>query len=271
MDRADANFVDILLGKTAAGRDPARWRTPVVSHAHRTLTKQDVFNYYSQPSIREALMLQLRAGPAIVVQNFGGGPTLRRLISPGGPDIRITQDAGEVDDAQDYQYWIERRAVEFHPVLGRRTTSSSTWILRTGSLRPTRNARRAPSTTPSMITPPFNPSSCASPAGTAFTSSERSAETSTSTTRVASRAPRSRRSQPLTKLKLDVAEPGQIRLDTSTLKQAGSLRGLYSLNQNTGLVCIPVEEEHLSDFHPEHATIRSVLGYVPRNARSLRP
>jgi DNA primase len=272
MDRFDAEFADTLMGKTAAGRDPARWRTPLIHHPHRTLTKKDVFNYYSQPSVREALFGQLRSGPAVVIQKFSGEPTLRRLVSPDEP-IRITQDAGDVDDPKDFQYWIERRAVEFHPVLGEKTNhvfvdvdpkEGVSWD----------DTRRATRLVHDLMEdhPAVDGVELRYTGGDGFHVIGRlSKDVHVDDARRLARSIVAPLTAEDPRLKLDTAGPGQIRLDTSTLKQAGSLRGLYSLNLNTGLVCRPVEEEHLSDFGPEDATIRRVLGYVPKNARSLRP
>lgn len=272
MDRFDAEFADTLMGKTAAGRDPARWRTPLVHNPHRTLSKRDVFNYYSQPPIREALVGQLRGNPAVIIQKFEGEPTLRRLITPTDP-IRITQDAGDVDDPADYQYWIERRAVEFHPVLGEKTDHVFVDIDPKPAIS-WKDTKRATRLVHDLMAdhPAVRGVELRYSGGDGFhVIGQLTGDVHVDDARRLARSIVAPLAAQDPRLTLDVARPDQIRLDTSTLKQAGSLRGLYSLNLGTGLACRPVEEEHLSDFQKEHATIRSILGYVPKNARSLRP
>lgn len=272
MDRADVLFADVLMGKTAAGRDPARWRTPLIVHPHRTLTKRDVFNYYSQPSIREAIVRQLRAGPVMVLQNFSGQPTFRRLLDPDTP-IRISRDSGDVDDPSDYQYWIERRAVEFHPVLGEKTQHAfidvdpKPGVPWSDVIAATRAAHDALEDHPDVQSVQLRFSG-----GDGFhVIGDLGRDVHVDDARRLAQSVASSLATSNPNLTPGEAGPWQIRLDTSTLKQTGSLRGLYSLNQATGLACIPLEEEHLESFRPEQATVRSVLGYMPRNERSLRP
>jgi len=54
-------------------------------------------------------------------------------------------------------------------------------------------------------------------------------------------------------------DPGQMRLDISTLRETGALRAAYSLAYPTGLVCLPIPPSQLSEFEKSDATINKVL------------
>jgi len=55
------------------------------------------------------------------------------------------------------------------------------------------------------------------------------------------------------KVTTGLAAPDQMRLDTSTLHEKGSIKAKYSLHHKTGLVAVPVEG--LDSFEPEQAKI----------------
>jgi hypothetical protein len=70
-------------------------------------------------------------------------------------------------------------------------------------------------------------------------------------------------------------KPGkeEIRLDTSTLKNKGSLRAPYSINTDTGRVALPLTPRELRGFSPEKAELSNVLDsqeFAPGIRRSKR-
>lgn len=247
-----------------------RWNDVIVKTKHHTLTKQDIFDYYSDPAIRRAILSQLKEGPSIVHQNFSDQEPVLKRWEKGEP-IHIRKDSGDVDDPKDYTYWIERRATEFHPTLGEKT--KRVWV----DLDPHESVewKKTKDITGKVSDliyqhPNVYDVEIRFSGGRGFhVLGELDKEMSTIEAKKLIEGVIAPMLHDKT-LSNTPPRKGQIRLDTSTFHNAGSLRGLYSLNKNTGLVCVPVEEEHLSTFEPHHATIDSVIGGRPRRAKSIR-
>jgi DNA primase len=256
-----------LLTKEA---QPKRWHEVLIHHPHRQLTKQQIFNYYSQDRVRNTILAQIKKSPTLIQQQFSPDkPVLKRWES--GKPIHIKRDAGDVNSPNDYQYWIERRATEFHPTIGPKT--SKIWL----DIDPTEGfpwekTKELVHLLADKIDnePGINATHIQFSGGRGFyIIGELSKEIPTDEARKwANDIARPFTEDP--SITMDIPTPGELRIDTSTLKNTGSIRGLYSLNSKTGLISIPVEREWLSSFNKEDATIKSVLGYTPKNEKSFR-
>jgi hypothetical protein len=267
LSKADMDFLSYF----AKEADSSRWNEVIVKTPIHSLTKQHIFDYYSTPSIRHAILKQLREGPAIVHQNFSHEEPVLKRWEKGEP-VHIQHDGGEVEDPKDYNYWIERRATEFHPTIGK--TTKKIWV--DLDPHPTYDWKKTKEMAGKVSDllykhPDVHDIELRFSGGTGF--------------HVVGELGKEMPTPEAKKLVEEIILPlahdrsittsmparkGQIRLDTSTLHEGGSLRGLYSLNKHTGLACVPVEPEHLHTFEAEHATINSVLGGNPRRAKPLR-
>lgn len=261
-----------FLTKLGVAGDSSRWKEIVINSLHHRLTKQDVFDYYSNPRIRASIVAQLRGKPAIIQQTFSpDDPTVIKRWERGSP-IQIDTDTGEVEDPKDYQYWIERRAVEFHPVIGPKTDVA--WVdIDPKDGHPWDSTKSITADVGEALYnhPDVDEVSYRFSGGRGFhVVAKLNKEMPTALAKelvTQAISPLADKSKGYT---LGIPKAGQLRLDTSTLKDTGSLRALYSLNKDTGLVCVPVEEENLMSFHPEFATISNVVGGRPRRAKPFR-
>jgi DNA primase len=258
--------------KLGIASDSSRWKEVVIKSLLHTLTKQDIFDYYSHPKIRAAMLSQLKGKPAIIHQSFDPDAPVVLKRWEGGQPIKLEHDSGEVNNPKDYQYWIERRAVEFHPVLGNKTNVA--WVdIDPKEGHPWENTKSITADVGEALSnhPDIGEVSYRFSGGRGFhVIAELNKEVHPDIARELVNsviAPLADKSKGIV---LGVPRTGQLRLDTSTLKDTGSLRGIYSLNKSTGLVCVPVEEENLMAFKPEYASIASVIGGRPKRATPFR-
>lgn len=268
MDKSELDFFEKLASRYGTG--PERWHDTIVSTPHGHLSKQSMFNYYSMPVIREAIMAQIKNNPSIIYQHFSPTEPVLKRWEKGQP-IVVRTDAGNVEDPSDYQYWIERRAVEFHPALGDKT--KTVWVdIDPGDQFDWKKTKETVQKVKDLVDrhKDVHDASIRFSGGNGFyVIGELKDEIPTDQAKPLVQG----LLKPLMEdksLTMGFARPDQLRLDTSTLKNTGSIRGIYSLNKNTGLVSIPVEEEHLEEFEPEHASIFHVVGRIPPRAKAIR-
>lgn len=255
-----------------AGQGEKRWESVIIESPLASLTKKDVFNYYSEPRIRAAVLKDLAGREAIVRQNFT--PEFVILKRKEGKNlIRIEQDKKDVNNPKDFSYYIERRTTEFHPVF--KTTEPRVVVdLDPRPQFPFEETKRYAGQIADLLKSRFP--------GVTSTEIRYSGGRGfyvIGNLQKPVHVDKSRRMlkdllAPLTEAdeRLTVGVPStseQMRLDISPLKRRGSVRGLYSLNANTGLVSVPVKD--LAAFDPKKdATIEAVLGRKPREARHVR-
>ncbi len=234
--------------------DPLRWDKPIIAPEEgEPLTKRDVFNYYSDMNIRRKLLAQLRGRPVIGIQSLD--PTrhvLRRNRIKDDP-IRINKAERDADNPKDLAWFTERRFSEFHPVIGERV--KQVWV----DIDPDKKvpANRVKDITTQIAKklktlPSVKDTEVAFSGGRGFHVR--------GNLKGLMHVDEARRSlnrllkpvvQDAEDLTLSPPQEGEVRLDTSTLHDKGSLRALYSLNSDTGLAAVPVDLSKLKDFDPK--------------------
>jgi DNA primase len=228
-----------------------------------TVTKHDIAEYYSDPKIRAHLLAQLQDTPVLVALSTPKGESVYRRNHPsGGKDIVITQAVGDSHDKQDLAWFTDRRYSEFHPVVGKKTTRA--WVdvdpgtrVTLGKLKPL--VKEVHGLLKEL--PGIKDVEIAYSGGRGFhvradldkakdvdsvrreLNAQLEKHFGTRKGIVSNRPPRA----------------NQIRLDTSTLRNKGSVRAVYSINSETGRVALPVELENLDAFNPSQAELRTIL------------
>lgn len=250
--------------------DQARWNDVLIDAPKVRLTKKEVFNYYSDPKVRRELLDDLRDRNAIVLQTFSQGQHVRKRNEAGRP-IEIRHYSKNVNDPRDFTYFTERRATEFHPVLGKKERVMIV-DLDPGESFPWEDARQVAGDVRDVmsIMPGVKETEVRFSGGRGFyvlgwMNSAQDIDKS----REALKKPLRELALAHGKLTLGPAKPDELRLDLSSMKEEGSIRGLLSLNAQTGLVSVPVVD--LETFEPHRdATIEAVLGKKPKDAPHVR-
>ena len=227
------------------------------------VTKHDIAEYYSDPKVRAHLLAQLQDSPVLAVLTTPKGePVYRRTHPSGGKSITITQATGDPHNKQDLTWFTDRRYSEFHPVIG--TQTARAWVdVDPGEKVPLEKTKPLVREIHGLLgeLPGVKNVEVAYTGGRGFhVRAELDEPEDTDQVRknlnaliqthfgsrkniVSNRAPR----------------VNQVRLDTSTLKNKGSVRAMYSINSATGRVALPVTLEELDRFRPSQAELHKIL------------
>lgn len=219
------------------------------------LTKRDVHNYYMDPVIQQRILAALQGRDLVATMSRSPEKQIVKRYRRQNEPIRI-------NSKDDLEYHAARRYTEFHPTVGRQT--QEVWVdidpgksVSLEKLKPAvedveRVVRSLPNVRDSAIS--FSGGRGFHVRG--FLDKPRD------TTRMRKKL-ESELGSILESNRAYTATPpraNQIRLDTSTLHDKGSLRAPYSLNAQTGLVAVPLKREELENFDPiRDATPEAVL------------
>lgn len=236
------------------------------------VTKHQIAEYYSDPEVRSALLRQIRNKPVLAVQARPDKQFIRRN-APDGTPIRILQAVNDAKNKNDLAWYTDRRYSEFHPTIGKKT--KQIWVdIDPGPGRTTESLKPVAVDVEHLLRklPEVKKTQISYSGGRGFyVRGELKRKTDTNEAR-------KRLEQHLEKAKL----PGtvqrkprgeEVRLDTSTLHNKGSIRADYSLNAATGRVAIPLTQRELRGFSPEQADVKRVLKekeFAPGIPRSKR-
>lgn len=98
-------------------KDPKRWQEVIIDSPFAKLTKQDVYDYYQRSDIRNKILDAVRApGTEETI--------LRQSFSPGRTILRRKDHQGDLIDlrkSKDFNTWAKLRMTEVHPVFGKQT------------------------------------------------------------------------------------------------------------------------------------------------------
>lgn len=98
---------------TAEVKHASRWDDVVIHNkeTNETLTKRDIYRYYSSENVKKTLFAQIKDSPVM----------MRQAMDPSDSWIKrnpvIRKNVNDAADPEDLQFYIERRHVEFHPTM----------------------------------------------------------------------------------------------------------------------------------------------------------
>ena len=237
------------------------------------LTKHDIAEYYSDPSVQQLIMDQIKNRPVLSVQTHKDRTVYRRN-NPNRTPIRISRAENRPNDRNDLAWYTDRRYAEFHPVVGKRTRQA--WVdIDPGPDRPLSQVKKDVVEVDNAL------KALSEMKGTriVYSGGRGFHVKGELKKRMATDDIRKVVQQAVNKLDIRDSltnkppEGGQVRLDTSTLKDQGSLRADYSLNSETGRVAVPLTQRELKGFRPEQASVKRVLTekeFAPGIRRSRR-
>ena len=231
--------------------DPYRWDQVVIKTTEGPdLTKRDVFNYYTDPTIRKKIVEQLKDRPVLAVQTFNPDRSVYRRNHSADKPIAISSASRDAQDATDLGWYAERRFTEFHPVIEKKT--DEVWV----DIDP--GESHTPDTVKPIVkavnavvenVPGVKNTQVAYSGGRGYyVKGELDSSASTDAMRKALSKHLKPVIQSYAEATMDTPSKDQVRLDISTLHDKGSIRALYSLNKDTGRVSVPVAIEALDNF-----------------------
>jgi DNA primase len=221
------------------------WKQALIETDKKRMTRRSILNYYKRNA--KKIWPFLKGQYVIVVLAPKKNKFVLRRKGPDGKYIKLTKLEG-IDDPRSFEYWIHRRAVEFHPVITTATTPL-VWVdIDPNFLPSTRSsmARKAKAAIPTIRQVLRDEFAVKRPR--VYRSGKRGFH-------VEGTLPRSKN---VDKLRIDlrraldeafaddplfttsIPKKGQIRLDTTLIKNLGSIRAPYSLS-TLGMPKIPVK------------------------------
>lgn len=232
----------------------AEWNEPIIKTPDgQVLTKKDVYGFYNNPIIRKKLVSHLKDGRTIVVQSFAPGNNVLRRKDDHGREIKIEKAYGSVFDPNSLDFWSERRATEFHRVLGKTTDVYVVDIDPKPHIDFEETKRVTKQVADALLDLPEVKNT------TIYYSGNRGFHVVSSLKKP---MPTNKARENLKKV-LSYFEPmgysihqdSPIRLDLAPMKNGGSYRAPYSLSAETGLVSIPVPRNELMEFEKNQAAM----------------
>lgn len=98
------------------------WSEVLIARKGKRLTRKQIRDYYKR--VQKKIWPFLKGQTVMVIFAPAKNVFVRRRNGPNDKHIKLTKLEG-IDDPRSYEYWINRRVVEFHPVL---TTKSSSLL-----------------------------------------------------------------------------------------------------------------------------------------------
>jgi len=246
-------------------KDPKRWQEVIIDGPFGKLTKQDVYDYYQRPDIKNKILGAIRAS--------GSEETiLRQSFSPDNSVLRRKDHQGELIDlrkAKDFNTWSKLRMSEVHPVFGK-TTNTLLADIDPGEKVPWNKVKSIAET----IAKTMNTSDDVKDIQVQFSGDRgfyvkgilnQAINVSDARNKVKDLMQGLAQRPDVT---LGVAKPNQIRIDTTPLKNRGSVKAPYSLSAVTGLVAAPIDLNKLpgvqrSDFKIEKIKTATKKEFAP--------
>lgn len=230
----------------------------LVDGEHAKLTKSQVSDYYMDPRTRKRIIPQLTGRPAMLIQHHPD-PVVRRKDKKGA-EIMIEEGANGPDNPADYVNWVSQHTVEFHPVHGEEVDHLYVDIDPKGNV-PWEKTKEITKMVATVLRgePDVTGARVVYSGGRGFyVKAPLQQPIGTDKARARLQKLLAQIPEHIPMATLGIPGPSQVRLDTSTLHQSGSLRAEYSINGKTGLVSMPVH--HLDKFEKTDATIEKALG-----------
>lgn len=95
------------------------WNEVLIERKGKRLTRKYIRDYYKR--VQKKIWPFLKDQTVMVIFAPSKNTFVRRRNDPSGKHIRLTRLEG-IDDPHSYEYWINSRVIEFHPVLTSKMT-----------------------------------------------------------------------------------------------------------------------------------------------------
>jgi hypothetical protein len=235
-------------------KKPERWNDPIIQAPFATLTKKQVFKYYTNPVVKNEILKAVGNREVVVRQSFSPGKDVLRRKDPLGHLIKF-------ETPKEFRQLAEKRLSEVHPTFGRHVNFLLADIDPQKNVPWEKTKAIAETVAKTMkMHPDVKKVEVQFSGGRGFY-----------VRGIMDKAIKVDQARALTQKVLhgitkrpDVTfgvthAPDQIRLDTTPLKFRGSVRAPMSLNASTGLVAAPVSLAKLPKVEKSDFTIQKII------------
>lgn len=235
-------------------KKPDRWLDTIIDTPHATLTKKQVFDYYTNPLVKNEIMKAVGNREVVVRQSFEPGKDILRRKDSVGDLIKF-------ETPKQFKDLVGKRLSEIHPTFGRHTNTLLADIDPQKNVPWEKTKSIAETVAKTMkMHPDVKKVEVQFSGGRGFYVKG-----------IMDKAIKIDAARALTQKVLhgiaqrpDVTfgvtrNPSQIRIDTTPLKFRGSVRAPMSLNASTGLVAAPVTLAKLPKVEKSDFTIQKII------------
>lgn len=246
----------------------------VVIKQSAALSREEIHSYYAHPTTKDRILPHLLNKNVAVRLGVGPESVLKRVGEDDKP-LHLSHESGQSPDT--YQYWIERRANEILPEYA----AHSDHLLVDIDPGPSASWQRTKQITEHIQQelakhPDVQHTTVTFTGGRGFhvrghlANSIPIDEARELSTQLSARAIEHAGELGSHDLTLHpTTQDHQIRLDTTPLRTRGIVRVPYTLNEQTGLIAVPVTD--LQSFEREHASPAHVFGGTMPSIAPQRP
>jgi len=237
-------------------KDPTRWQEILIQSGSDKLTKQDVYDYYTNPKIQKHLLNATGKNEVILRQSFTPENVVLRRKSESGAPIFLRGKS-------DLQTWAEKRLTEVHPTYGHKTDHLLVDLDPGEDVSWTKVQQTAKQVAQTLGADPSVTGVSAQFSGHRgfYVRGQLDRDMNIDAAREKVKGLLAGLTQQDKSLTLGIkSDPQrQIRLDTTPLKYRGSVKAPYSLSAETGLVAAPVQIDDLTKVKPGDFTIGQIV------------
>lgn len=215
---------------------PHDWGEVLISRPGKKMARKQIRDYYVRNE--DKIWPFLKGQTVAIIFAPKRNVFIRRRKAPDGTYIKLTKLKG-IDDPRSFEYWVNRRVIEFHPVLTTKTTPIL-WLDLDMHKTKGKDARKKVLAKMKRAVPKIKEAFAqmgvkdvhvytSGTEGGIHMSGNLPSRRNVDTTRKKFRAVLDEMFDGDKVFTTGIDKPGQIRLDTTTFHQLGSLRAPYSL------------------------------------------
>lgn len=104
-----------------AGEDDSKWDEVLIDHEGTTWTRREIHNHYAKPAVRKKIMSRVRGKPVLLYIGTGRNEKILKRNHNDKPIVITADDPAGDDNPSNYWYWVKRRLLSIHEVLGGKT------------------------------------------------------------------------------------------------------------------------------------------------------
>jgi hypothetical protein len=103
------------------GDDEGKWKEVLIDKEGTKLTRGQIRDHYSKPAVRKQIMSRIKGKPILVYIGTGTNQKILKRNHDDKPIVITGDDTSGSESPSNYWYWVKRRLLSIHEVLGTKT------------------------------------------------------------------------------------------------------------------------------------------------------
>jgi hypothetical protein len=98
--------------------EDGKWKEVLIDKDGIKLTRGQIRDHYSKPAVRKRIMSRIKGKPVLVYIGTGTNQKILKRNHDGKPIVITSDDPSGSENPSNYWYWVKRRLLSIHEVLG---------------------------------------------------------------------------------------------------------------------------------------------------------